>query len=270
MIPPGSTVPYPPPWPPQGSVGGRPGVPVKTGQRRTPPGAEAGSASASGPGGGRGSRLPRWSPPAGRPASSPGSGRLALFPPAPGRGLGPAAAASSSRCTQRLWAQLLGMSAESRRPLAGSPEPGQTSGLHWACSRGARREGRGRCRGSHGNCWARTRPRGAGGGAAAWCALGSAPWRAHTHARTPGRRHTHTHTHTQRRPAGGRARVCARPETTRARAHTNKHALTRRRAGRLVHALAGGHTDAQAGPQRGVLESVRAPRVHARARTRPH
>ena len=122
--------------------------------------------------------------------SSPGSGRLALFPPAPGRGLGPAAAASSSRCTQSLWAQLLGMSAESRMPLAGSPEPGQTSGLHWACSRGARREGRGRCRGSYGNCWARTRPRGAAGGAAAWCALGSAPRRAHTHARTPGRRHT--------------------------------------------------------------------------------
>lgn len=97
-------------------------------------------------------------------------------------------------------------------PLTGNLDPGQTSGLHWACSRGARQEGPGRCRGSYRNCWARTRRRGAGGGGPSLVCVRESP-AARTHARShtgPGVCAYAADTHTQSRPAAGRAGVCVR------------------------------------------------------------
>lgn len=173
----------------------------------------------------------------------------------PGGVSGPAAAASSSPCTQRLPAQLIGMSPESRMPLTGNPDPGQTSGLHWACSHRGSAGGAPRCRGSYRNCWARTRRRGAAWGPPARRASGRAPRRAHTRTRT--RSHTgpgvgrgerrrmclrcrHTHTagllerarppaprpNTHGRTGGMAACGCPTHTHTSAHAHTHVHACT--------------------------------------------
>lgn len=75
---------------------------------------------------------------------------------------GQAAAAASSLRTQRLSAQLLGISPESRRPLTGNLDPSQTSAFHWACSHPASAGGSRRCCGSYRNSWARKGWRGAG------------------------------------------------------------------------------------------------------------
>lgn len=130
----------------------------------------------------------------------------------PGRGRSRAAAAASSLCTQRLSAQLLGTSPESRMPLTGNLDPSQTSGLHWACSRGGLCLSGPRRSGSHRNSWARAGCRALAGGPAGLRA-GEPAARRRTSRRlgvcapcTGARARAHTRT----RPVGGRASMCTR------------------------------------------------------------
>ena len=154
-------------------------------------------------------------------------------------------------------------------PLTGNLDPGQTSGLHWACSRGARQEGPGRCRGSYRNCWARTRRRGAGGGGPSLVCVRESP-AARTHARShtgPGVCAYAADTHTYRAglQLGVPVCVCAPRDYTGTSAHKHKYALTHRRAWRRVHALASGHTDAHGRSAAG-SPGICAPQVYTRVR----